>query len=500
MVVPAVIKKSRLFFLSRKTKIIVAVFIMGGGFFQYCRKDPYPLGKDCGYPTAVGQIMVGQCATSGCHNSASKDACAGLDLSSWESLFAGGRHNSTVIPYRPDQSFLFFSVNTFPEFGPQLLPTMPYNHPPLSRDEVLLLRNWIAEGAPNDKGEIKFSGNPQRKKIYVANQGCDLVTVFDADTKLVMRCVDVGRTSSTESPHDIVVSPDGLYWYVTFYMGSYIQKFSTADDHLVAELDLGSPSWHSMCISGDSKSGIFSQWDSQGKVAYVDLETMTLRKMYLGLFSYPHGCSFDASGNFFYVVSQMGNFVYKVDLTDLNSVNYDMIPMETGGVPQVGGLEKPYVIRFSPDNSRYFVTCQGTDDVRIFNAANDSLLNIIHTSGVPQLIEFSRATPYAFVTCMIDTTNSATESSVDVINWQTGAYVKVLFPGYQERGLAVDDAHDVVYVGNRNVDAGGPAPHHTTACAGKDGDISLIQISTLEIVPGWKTEVSVDPYCLTIRP
>ncbi|HET6991590.1 MAG TPA: hypothetical protein VFJ43_09720, partial [Bacteroidia bacterium] len=83
---------------------------------------------------------------------------------------------------------------------------------------------------------------------------------------------------------------------------------------------------------------------------------------------------------------------------------------------------------------------------------------------------------------------------------QTNVYVKTLFPGFQERGLAVDDANGVVYVGNRNVDAGGPAPHHTTACLGKDGDISLINIATLEVVRGWKTEVSVDPYSLTIRP
>ncbi|MDQ3109690.1 MAG: YncE family protein [Bacteroidota bacterium] len=468
--------------------------------FQFCRKDPLPMDESCGYTTPIGQLVLGKCATPGCHTTASSSECAGLDLSTWENLFKGGKNNSSVIPFRPDQSYLLFSVNTFHHFGPQLLPTMPLNHPPLSHDEVSLIRNWIASGAPNNQGEIKFSGDANRSKIYVANQGCDVVTVFDAKTKLVMRCITVGRTSTTESPHDIMVSPDGLYWYVTFYMGSYIQKYSTADDQLVAELDLGSPSWHSMCISDDSKSGVFSQWNSQGKVAYVDLETMTLRKMYLGLYSYPHGCAFDPTGNYFYVVSQMGNFVYKTDLSDLVSVDYEMITMETGGVPQFGGVEKPYVIKFSPDNSKYFITCQGTNDVRVFNSVNDSLLEIIHTSGVPQLIEFSKNTPYAFVSCMIDTTNSLTESSVDVINWQTNTYVKTLFPGFQERGLAVDDANGVVYVGNRNVDAGGPAPHHTTACQGKNGDIALISIATLEVIPGWKTEVSSDPYCITIRP
>lgn len=468
--------------------------------FGHCRKDPVPTDEACGFPTPVAQLFIGECATSGCHTTASKNACAGLDLASWENLFKGGRNNSSVIPYRPDQSYLFFSVNTFPELGPTLAPSMPLNHPPLSRDEVLLVRDWIASGAPNNKNHIAFEGDAQRKKIYVVNQGCDLVTVFDAESKLVMRCIDVGTESAVESPHDIQVSPDGKFWYVSFYAGHYLQKFSAEDDHLVAQLDLGSYGWHSMCISADSKYALVSHWEAQGKVAYVDLETMTLRKMYLGLFSYPHGCAFDPNGNNFYVASQMGNFLYKVDLSDLTWINYDMIPMQTGGIPQVSGLEKPYVLKFTPDHQRYYVTCQGTNDVRVFSAANDSLLATIPTSGVPQLVEFSQQDPYAIVTCMLDTTNAATESSVDVINTSSCTRIKVLFPGFQERGLAIDDVHHLVYVGNRNVDAGGPAPHHTTACAGRNGDIRLIDLQTLEVVPGWKTEVSVDPYGLAIRP
>lgn len=487
---------------SRRNKLTILCTVAAGCImlFPDCRKDPFPVDETSGYPVDVGQVFLGKCATSGCHNTQSKDACAGIDLSGWEKMFEGGRSNSSVIPYRPDQSFLFFSVNTFPDLGPQLKPTMPLNHPPLSRGEVIMIRDWIASGAPDNRGNVKFSGNPQRKKIYVANQGCDFVTVIDAETKLVMRCVDVGISSSIEAPHDIMVSPDGLYWYVTFYAGQYLQKFSTADDRLVAQLDLGSPSWHSMSISADSRYAILSHWNANGKVAYVDLETMTVRKMYLGLFSYPHGSAFDATGNYFYVVSQMGNFVYKVDLTDLVSVNYDMITMVTGATPQFGGLEKPYIIRFSPDQSHYFLTCQGTNEVRMFRAANDSLISVIPTTGVPQLIEFSEAHPYGFITCMLDTTNASTVSSVDIINWQTGNFIKTVYPGFQERGLAVDDANGVVYVGNRNVDAGGPAPHHTTSCAGRNGDIKLIDMETLEVISGWKAEVGVDPYSLTIRP
>jgi hypothetical protein len=38
-----------------------------------------------------------------------------------------------------------------------------------------------------------WSDNPNRKKYYVLNQGCDVVTVFDAETQLPMRYITVGN-------------------------------------------------------------------------------------------------------------------------------------------------------------------------------------------------------------------------------------------------------------------------------------------------------------------
>lgn len=474
--------------------MLVAVVLL----FHCCATDRYPVNPESGFPVDVGEIIEAKCATAGCHNAISYHACAGLDFSSWESLFQGGNNNSSVIPYRPDQSYFFFAVNTFPDLGPSLQPVMPLNHDPLTREEVLIIRNWIAAGAPAKDGHIKFSDNAERSKVYVINQGCDLVTVFDAESQLVMRCVDIGGRPSIEAPHDIHVSPDGQYWYVTFFAGTLLQKYSTIDDRLVAELDLGISGWHTMNISEDSRFAALSHWNAQGRVAYVDLETMSLVAMWQGL-SYPHGCAFSENGNSLYVVSQMGNFFYKLDITDPQNPDLEMIPVQTGELPVTFGSYMPYVIQFTPDYQKYYITCQGTDEVRGFRASNDSLESVAQASGVPQLCGFSESTPYMFVTCMVDTTDPNTHSSVDVFNWHNGSYVTTVYPGFQERGLAVDDEHDVVYVANRNVDPGGPAPHHTTSCGGRNGSVSLIRISTLEVIPQRKTEVAVDPYGAAIR-
>ncbi|NND23541.1 MAG: hypothetical protein HKN86_02500, partial [Acidimicrobiia bacterium] len=85
------------------------------------------------------------------------------------------------------------------------------------------------------------------------------------------------------------------------------------------------------------------------------------------------------------------------------------------------------------------------------------------------------------------------KSYVSVINYETNSLIKNIYAGYQSHGLAVDDENGRVYVSNRNI-SGGPAPHHAALCAGVNGYVTAIELSTLEPIPGFKSEVSVDPY------
>ncbi|MDO9185852.1 MAG: hypothetical protein Q7W13_07555 [Bacteroidia bacterium] len=453
-----------------------------------------------GYPKNVGEIIVNKCSVSGCHNSVSSDACAGLDLSSWEAMFKGSKNNSSVIPYRSDHSFLLFSVNTFSDFGPQMYPRMPLNKAPLSRIEVSVIKDWINQGAPSNQGGIKFSDNTKRK-IYVANQGCDFVSVFDGETKLISRAFDVGNSTNTEAPHDMMVSPDGQYIYVSFYASNLFQKFRTSDHVKVGELILPDISWHTIDISGDSKIAVTTHLDANGKMAIIDLVNMSIIVTYQGggLFIYPHGCALNYDGSMVYTTSQQGNFIYKVNLADPQSPDISQVALQTGDAPTPNGVYKPYDVDYFPDYSKYAVTCQGTNELRIFNASNDSLLSVISTTGVPQLMAFSEKLPYLFVTCMGDSANSQATSSVDVINYNTFQKIKSVFTGHEPRGISIDEEGHCVWVANRNISPTGWAPHHTTVCQGKSGNVTIIDMNTLQLIPDWKTEVSVDPYCISIK-
>ena len=76
-------------------------------------KEPEPLVKhDTNYPVDVKSIVIAKCAVTGCHNTQSKDAAGGLNLSTWDKLLEGSRGGAVVIPYRPDFSTFCYYTNT----------------------------------------------------------------------------------------------------------------------------------------------------------------------------------------------------------------------------------------------------------------------------------------------------------------------------------------------------------------------------------------------------
>lgn len=454
-----------------------------------------------GYPLEISKILVNKCATAGCHTMASKEAAAGLALETWDQLFAGDRNGAVCIPYRHEYSTIFLFTNTDPAKGAVNMPTMPYERPALSEQEMKTLTNWIDAGAPNSEGKIAFADNPSRKKFYVTNQGCDVVTVFDAATHLQMRYIDVGVSAQIESPHMIKVSPDGKYWYVVFSAASNVmQKYSTVDDAYLGAVTLGSGSWNTLVISNDGKSAVAVDWAASGKVAYIDLQNMNLLggSPWSG-FNDPHGSTMNSKGDTIYITSTTGNFIYKIPANDPGS--FEEISIDPPQIPISSSQFEPHEIMFAPDSLHYYISCPKSDEVRVMRTSDDGLETIIPTGDYPLEMSFSKTQPYLFVTCEYDLTPPGTNrGSVTVIDYTTNTVVANLRANMSEpHGIAVDDANGRVYVANRNI-SGGTIPHHTSNCGGTNGFISFISLNTLQVVSYQMIEVAADPYSIAIRP
>ncbi len=482
--------------ISLKNSLVVFSFSFLFIIFYSCVKDPaIPVFGD--YPKEVGEIFANKCSTPGCHNSASYKACADLNLSSFTTLFQGSNNGSPVIPYRSDFSSLCYFINTYEELGPINAPTMPINSNALSKSEVQIIKNWIENGAPDINGHVMWSDNPNRKKYYVLNQGCDVVTVFDAATQLPMRYITVGNNPLvSESPHMIRTSPDGKYWYVVFVANNILQKYRTSDDSFVGEVSLGAyQNWNTIAISNDSKRAYCVAWQANSRLAIVDLENMTLKyNVGGGNFTEAHGVALNKTNDTIYITRQTGNYIFKID-TALNG--FSEVVIDGSGIPNQTSSLDPHEIIFSPDGSKYFVTCQKSNEVRVLYTANDALLQTINTGQYPLEFAMSSSKNKIYVVCQDEPSSIPnTKGSVTVIDMTTYQSSNHSV-GYQPHGIALDEKNGYVIVASRNL-ANGPTPHHTGVC-GRNGFVNYFNINTMQLLSK-KTEVASDPYSVFVRP
>lgn len=464
------------------------------------------------FPDAVGKIIINKCATAGCHNAASYVNSGGLLLDSWAHLFDGGGSGAEVVPYSPDFSPLLYFVNTDSTRGTVALPTMPYSPggttTPLSADEYNTLKTWISNGAPDKNGNIPFASEADtRQKIYLTQQGCDLVAVIDAKTNLVMRYISVGsNASATESPHCLRTSADGKYAYISFLNGSTLPKIDTRTDAVISSANIGAGSWNILFISPANDYVTSTDWTANGKILYTKTSNMTVEPDWTGsgsgFFVFPHGITSDATFDTCFITAQYGNVVYRYapKVPHYKKISINGLPPATTSTPGIS--PDPHEILMAPDYSKYFLTCEGTNEIRVMNAHSDAVMAVIPVGKFPQEMAISKTQPYLFVTCMEDPANTTpgSKGSVYVINYNTLTVVETIYGDfYQPHGIAVDDKNGKVLIASSNANPGGPAPHHATACGGRAGWYSMYSLNTLKPLNNRRYQVTVMPYSADVR-
>lgn len=477
---------------------------------KHDRPDNEAISGDNMYPEKVANIFVNRCATAGCHNAASYTNAASLRLDTWDKLFNGSSNGAVIIPYDDSASSLLYYINTDPALGPVATPRMPFvngdphNDAPLTRDEYLTIRDWVRAGAPDKKGNIPFASNAAtRQKVYLTQQGCDLVSVIDAERKVIMRNIHVGKSPGIESPHCVRVSNDGNYAYVAFTKGTYMHKIDTRTDAIVGEVrlsaDTESAQWNVLHIADDGKSVMISDL-AKGNLKIVNTATMTIDFDFgAGTFVNPHGIESNAAFDTFFVTGQTGNTVYKITKTaSPKEISADGNPPN----PKNKSLDLHEII-MTPDHSKYFLTCENSNEVRVMDAYTDQLIRVFdNLPAKPQELAISRVRPYVFVSCMEadNPTPVNSRGAVLVINYNTMQIERTIYGSfYQPHGIAVDDQRQQFYVASANISTTGRAPHHVSVCSGNAGWYDVYDINTLQKVNGVQYQASIAPYSADIR-
>jgi YVTN family beta-propeller protein len=467
-----------------------------------CKHQPQSFGKESGYPEQIARIFETKCVS--CHNSANN--LGGLNLETWDMLFWGGGHGASIIPYDINNSILLYFINIDSTLGPTLQPTMPFDPNSantknyLSRTEYLTIRNWIASGAPDRNGNIPFASNADtRQKFYIAEQGCDILSVIDAERKVIMRNIPVGTEAGIESSHCVRTSKDGQYAYVLFYSG-LIQKVDTRTDKIVDQYKINkSGSQWNVLLPSENDSMLLVSDLSGGEVKL--LTTSPLNEVESFPTPQSHGLAANAAFDTFYAAAQTGNFVYRI--TRKGAI--DKLYLSAGRIIYTSSLDL-HELQLTPDGKKLFATCQASNEVRVLSTETGKVIDSISVGALPLETAISNTQPYIFISCQEDQTVSSNKQkgAIAIINYNTNKVVKTLYGDmYQPHGMAVDDDNQLLMVVSRNRDLNGPAPHHTSSCAGKNGFYTFYDMSNnFGPVPASGTrkyEAMVDPYSCDIR-
>ncbi len=388
----------------------------------------------------------------------------GLSLASWESLMAGSEHGAVVIPFDPENSLLL-----------QLATKLPADHPlrphadALTADEIALVRQWIADGARNDDGEVPFAD--ATNLAYVASQNGARVWVIDMDRQLQIRTIDLQALgfSANAKPHHVAVEPDGAHWYVSLIAENKVLKFDR-ENRLVGQVAFERPGLLALDPARDTLyvGRSMAAVNPPQRIGIITRSTLDIEEVGV-FFPRPHALAVDSRRNVVYSASLAENSIATVDMT-------------TGDVA-LHRLDGPVhtLVQFalSPDGNTLIATGQMTGKLLIFDASNPPELPLLASLDVgaePWHPVFSPDGRFAYFANKRDNNVAV----VDVPNREVVAHIEG--PGLAEpHGAALSPDGRYLFVSSNNL-KGGYTPRYPFVDTPAPGTVTVIDTATRAIV------------------
>ncbi|MCS6895446.1 MAG: hypothetical protein NZZ60_04775 [Bacteroidia bacterium] len=426
-------------------------------------------------------------------------ASSELDFTSWDSLFYGpSREIPLVVPYDTQWSHLLWKVNPDSTWGPISTPTCP---PPtsdrknlLSGEELEVLRSWIARGAPAADGRLPWGETltRSRRKSFVCASGSDVVAVFDLDSYHLLRQIPVGiRPGQIESPHYIQISPDRKFFYVTLIAGAAVEKYRTDNYEKVGRVEVGPDPAH-IEFSADGKYAIITHFTDVAptKLTLLDAENMrvldTLHDPFAQILARPHGLWITPDFRYAYVTANAGNYITKVEISPDRQrfIDFHQIPLVPGTLPQIDQRWGPYQILAEPSGRYYFVSCDASNEVRVFLRTNDSLVAVLPTAAAPKLMTYQDG--LLFVACLKAQAPLLQGDKLGAVAVIDAERLRVLThiygAGHLPRGIGTDPIRKKLFISYENTAGTDPPHHYLGGIAGAPAKFYILSI------PSFRTE------------
>ena len=234
-------------------------------------------------------------------------------------------------------------------------------------------------------------------RILVASESGDIVSQLEWDGTALKtaKVVPVGiMPADIDGPHNVTVSPDGRFWYVTIAHGTpygSLWKMAADGDTLVGRAPVEMfPT--TISVTPDGELAFVANSDFHGDHPRVNVVSVIYTPQMLTLTNVPvcdmpHGVKVNHAGTRVYVSCMNSDEILEMDRQTLAITRRH--PTGTGMMQMTGhdGMEgrslhdfcSPTFVSVSPDDRRLYVACNHTNELQVLDAATLELVKEIET-------------------------------------------------------------------------------------------------------------------------
>jgi len=253
-----------------------------------------------------------------------------------------------------------------------------------------------------------------RYRLYVVSESGDIVTQlgWDGTSLTTLKTVAVGlMPSDMDGPHNVTVSPDARYYYVTIAHGQPVGslwKMAVDGDTLVgrAALELFPTT---VAVTPDGELAFVANSDFHGdhprsNVVSVVYTPRMAPLVTIAACDMPHGVKVNHAGTFVYVTCMNSDEVLEIDRQSLAITRRHKTGAGAGhagmGTPAAGPAHdcSPTFVSLSRDDRRLYVACNHGNSLQVLDAATLAPIKTIPTGAGAYNVEPSPDGRWVIVT------------------------------------------------------------------------------------------------------
>lgn len=416
-------------------------------------------------------IFQQNCAVNGCHGE--QNAQVGLKLTTHANILAGSEAGEAVIPFAPEQSLLIEMVTG------KGLPQMPLNSPALSAGQIDTLRQWIREGARDEAGRIPHQTPGPR--LLIPNRGDALISIVHLELLTVSRLIPVTE-DSTQTTFPSAVTGDAENWFVALRGVNEIRRYDILENTRKATARLPRPPFQLALAAG--KLFVTHDRDPSGPLDQITaLDPVSLATAaVLQVEAEPVALAAGNDDTRLYVACRTADWISVIDAQAAAVISG--FPLEPGNPPAQVGVHKPVSLALSTDGQTLWVSCEGSNQVRVYGAADGTLLAQVGVQAGPGQIAMAPDGSRAYIP------NRRTDrvTAIDTGTLSIAASLR-FFGMATPTGCAVSPDGALLFVSSTN-ENGRYIPRRVP---GRRGNVAIFDLQTQRLVkvlevehdPGW---------------